>query len=233
MWWLWLVMMAAAGDGWTSIGDGLAHRTLTELDADLIRVDLDHHVVDVVLPGPSRPLTARALRLQARAAIAVNGGFFDTDGRSLGLRISAGKTRLGLRPRVDWGVLEIRDQRARIVHGRQWVADAAITAAIQVGPRVLIGGVVPGLKPQASRRTAIAIGDDPGQITFVITRGFTLARDLGTALAALGYRDAVLLDGGPSTQLSAKAGSWELEVPGGYAVPDLLLVQPRRAGVQR
>ena len=37
-----------------------------------------------------------------------------------------------------------------------------------------------------------------------------------------------MLDGGPSTQLSTKLGAaFTLEIAGGYAVPDLLLLRSR------
>jgi hypothetical protein len=45
-------------------------------------------------------------------------------------------------------------------------------------------------------------------------------------LAGLGNDRALMFDGGPSTQLSAAIGSFALEIEGGYAVPDALLVLP-------
>jgi hypothetical protein len=36
-----------------------------------------------------------------------------------------------------------------------------------------------------------------------------------------------MLDGGPSTQLSFAVGATSIEIPGGYAVPDLLLIRRR------
>jgi hypothetical protein len=36
-----------------------------------------------------------------------------------------------------------------------------------------------------------------------------------------------MLDGGPSTQLSAAIGTFEREIPGGYGVPDALVIRRR------
>jgi len=49
-------------------------------------------------------------------------------------------------------------------------------------------------------------------------------------LAEGGFESALLLDGGPSTQLALDVGITHLDLPGGYAVPDLLLIvgRPRR-----
>jgi uncharacterized protein YigE (DUF2233 family) len=209
---------------WRSVGRGIEHLSLAAFDADLVRFDLAHHRVDVLVPGARAPLTAVHARAQEGAIAAVNGGFFDTDGRPLGLRIAGGKTLLGLRPRVDWGVLEIRRDHARIVHSRAYAASPEILAAVQVGPRILVEKKVPTLKPQTARRTAVAVDADGRHLTIIVTRTRILAADLGRALAGLGFSDALMLDGGPSTQISLVAGGFNLDVPGGYPVPDLLVV---------
>jgi uncharacterized protein YigE (DUF2233 family) len=159
--------------------------------------------------------------------VAFNGGFFDTDWRPLGLRIAAGKTLIGLRPRVDWGVLVLRDERAQIVHSREFRPDPAIEQAIQVGPRLLVDGQPLRLKPQVSRRTAVALDRDGRTLTVVVTRVAASAQALAELLARLGFHSALMLDGGPSSQLSAALGGLELDLRGGYAVPDALVVRRR------
>ena len=77
----------------------------------------------------------------------------------------------------------------------------------------------------ATRRSALALAQ---------------STQVGARLAELGYHTALMLDGGPSTQLAAniefagkrsKHPSAEaLEIPGGYGVPDLLVVTRRREG---
>ena len=146
--------------------------TSTEGAIDLFRFDLETYRADVVVPGAAKPATAAALRRQVGAALVVNGGFFDTEGRPLGLRIADGRKLIGLRAVVDWGVLVLRPGRAAIVHSREYSAAAAaapaVTGAIQVGPRILVDGRVPGLKPQAARRTAVAIDHGGRFLTVVV-----------------------------------------------------------------
>jgi hypothetical protein len=217
--------------GWTTIADGLAHRHEPDLDAELLRFDLQKFRASVLVPGPQRPLTAAQARaaagLGAGVVLAVNGGFFDTAGASLGLRIVDGKVVQGLRPRVDWGVLVLRDGAATIVHSRQYAPGPDIQGAIQVGPRLVVAGKVTALKPQRARRTAVAVGRDGTTLTVAVTRGRLEATVLADRLLALGAWSALMLDGGPSTQLSFQSGSAAIDIPGGYGVPDLLLIRPR------
>jgi hypothetical protein len=212
---------------WRRVAPGIEHLHVDAGDGEALRFDLASFEVQVVVPGADRPATAAESRARAGAVLAVNGGFFDTAGRSLGLRIAGGKTVIGLRPRVDWGVLVVRGGRAAIVHSRDWAPAADISAAIQVGPRVLVAGQVPGLKPQSSRRTAIGVSDSGRSLIVLATRDRLPAEAVGAALASWGCQDGLLLDGGPSTQLSAVVGDLALDLPGGYPVPDLLLISQR------
>jgi uncharacterized protein YigE (DUF2233 family) len=218
---------AFAVSPWRSVARGVEHLHFADADGEVFRFDLQLFDVGVVVPGAARPMTAAQVRQQRKAVLAINGGFFDTDGRSLGLRIAGGKTIIGLRPRVDWGILLVRPGQAAIVHSRDYVPAPEISAAVQVGPRVVIAGQVPRLKPQSSRRTAVAVDRSGRYLTVLATRARISAEALGAALARLGCEQALLLDGGPSTQLSAAVGDLALEVPGGYPVPDVLFIVPR------
>jgi hypothetical protein len=222
-----LLDVAAAPSGFKKIAPGVERLHLDEGDSELLRFDLQRFRLEVVVPGAADPVTAARARLEARAALAINGGFFDTEGRPLGLRIAGGKVVQGLRPRVDWGVLVVRAGQASIVHSRAYAPDPTVTAALQVGPRILVGGQVPGLKPQAARRTAVALDRSGRFVTIVVTRTRVQASALGAMLAQLGFDSALMFDGGPSTQLSAAIGGVGIEIEGGYAVPDALLVLPR------
>jgi uncharacterized protein YigE (DUF2233 family) len=212
---------------WKQVQSGVEHLHIGELDAELFRFDLRGFEVEVLVPGRDHRQTAAELRRQRDGVLAVNGGFFDTDARPLGLRVSGKRVVIPLRPRVDWGVLVVRDGGASIVHSREYVADAGITAAVQVGPRLLIGGRPTDLKPQAARRTAVALDRDGRFLTFIVTRVRVDAGALARALAGLGFDRALMFDGGPSTQLSVALPGHELEIVGGYPVPDGVVVRPR------
>ena len=218
-----------ASPQWRVLAPGAEHLRIDENGwrVELLRFDLGKYRAEVVVPGAEQPRTAAALREETGAAAAINGGFFDPQWRSLGLRIATSKTVIGLRPRVDWGVLMIGGGRAQIVHSRDFRADPAIEQAIQVGPRLLADGQPLKLKPQSSRRTAVAVDRTGRSLTLVVAPSATEARRLAELLARLGFDAALMLDGGPSTQLSAAVGDLRLDLPGGYAVPDGLVVRRR------
>jgi len=221
---------APPSPAWTALAPGAERLHVDDGDVDLFRFDLTRFRADVAVPGAGGPMTAAELRRESGAALVVNGGFFDTNGRSLGLRVASGRQLIKLRAAVDWGVLVIRDGRADVVHSRDFAAGAAalpVTAAIQVGPRILVDGKPPPLKPQAARRTAVAVDQTGRFLTIVVARARMEAGALARTLERLGFHGALMLDGGPSTQLSAQIAGFTLDIAGGYAVPDLLLVRPR------
>jgi uncharacterized protein YigE (DUF2233 family) len=225
---------------WERLEPGLEHaRSRTHEESalatagapfELYRFDLARFRPEVIISA-GRPFARRSagevLRDTPDAVAVVNGGFFDDKGAPLGLRIARGKTIVPLRPHVDWGVLCVSAGRARIVHSSELAATAGVEAAIQVGPRILIDGVVPGLKPQVARRTAVALTKDGTSLTLVVAPQAVDAAALGVRLAQLGFTSALLLDGGPSTQLAVKAGG-DRSIPGAYGVPDLLALIRRR-----
>jgi uncharacterized protein YigE (DUF2233 family) len=224
-----LIAALLAAAGWQPAAPGVDTMVLDggSSSVNLVRFDLQKFRPEVVVRGPERTVTASALRHELSAAAAINGGFFDHDRHSLGLRIAGSRTAVPLRRGVDWGVLVLRPGRAAIVHSRDFKPDARIEGAIQVGPRLLAGGQPLRLKPQEARRSAVALDEDGRRLTLVVSPGPIDASRLAELLAGLGFRSAILLDGGASTQISAAAGRFTLDVPGAYGVPDALVLRPR------
>src|SRR5204862_7659460 len=111
---------------------------------------------------------------------------------------------------------------AAIVHSREFRPDARIEGAIQVGPRLLARGAPLKLKPQEARRSAVALDGEGRTLTLAVCESGIDANRLASLLARLGFDSAPLLDGGASTQISVAAGSFSLDVPGMYGVPDAL-----------
>src|SRR6185369_6035375 len=216
------------GAAWRDLAPGVRSAALLAAGAAVfvVELDLERFRADVVVGdgSPPAPQTASDARLAHKAVAAVNGGFFDARRAPLGLRIAGGRTVVPLRPRVDWGVLVLEDRRARIVHSRDFRPGPEIRAAIQVGPRLIAGGVALKLKPQTARRTAVALDRDGKKLSLICVDRPVAADALAARLAAFGFDAALLLDGGPSTQLSLDAGYAHIDVPGGYPVPDLLVI---------
>ncbi len=89
--------------------------------------------------------------------------------------------------------------------------------------------MVPGLKPQIARRTAVALDEAGTTLTLAVADDPVDAAVLGRRLAAMGFRSALLLDGGPSTQLAVKLpGPSARQISGAYGVPDLVALFRRR-----
>lgn len=227
-----------AQEGWVSLVPGLEYRVVawelpeTGFGADLQVLRADPEVVRLkVLDardfGGAR-LTVREFANRTGALAVINGGYFDTAERPVGLVMREGEVTSGLRRR-DWGVFLIDDVRARIVHTRRYQRRKTITQALQVGPPLVVRGRETTLKQTFTRRSAVGI-DRAGRILLVLamTTGpeatMTLA-ELGAILrmpeaeGGLACLDALALDGGGSSQLLVNAGGASFfEVSGEWPV---------------
>lgn len=171
-------------------------------------------------------LDAAKWRREKKARVAINGGYFDENGHSMGLRIVSGRSFSSLR-KADWGVLWTRGNRAHIVHTRDWNPKTRADQAIQCGPRLVVNGKTTDLKNQYGRRTGVGI-DRTGRILVAVADGNLSLPEWAAVWAArdgLNCRDALNLDGGPSSQLSLKTASKTAEIAGGWPVPDALTIQ--------
>jgi len=228
----------APTDRWEPLVDGLAWRRWElggEAPAALLAVQADPALLAIeVVPLHTRApgeRTAAELVANGAALAAVNGGFFVLDKQGakqpLGLLMHAGKRSSDLR-RADWGIFLIAQGKPRIIHCRDPLP-AGTTEALQCGPRLLIDGRSPSFKAAAAtRRSAIGM-DDSGRVVLAATESGALTLpQLAGALRSLGCRWALNLDGGPSTQLSLRAGDVQTDIPGLWAVPSAIRVRTRR-----
>ena len=216
-----VTMLLAAPGAWQRAAPGVETLAFGQDGAtvSLIRFDLQRFRPEVVMLGPDRTRTASELRRDLSAAAAINGGFFD---ETASLRIAGGDRG----PAAVRGVLGPA-RPAAISHSREFKPDARIEGAIQVGPRLVAAGQPLRLKPQSARRSAVALDREGRTLTLVVCPGPIDAGRLAQRLAGLGFYSALLLDGGPSTQVSAVAGAFTLDVTGLYGVPDALVVRSR------
>lgn len=177
-----------------------------------------------VVTGSS--LNASGWRKRSRAVAAVNGGFFDIEGKSLGLRVSDGRKVSRLR-KVDWGVFYIRNGRARIMHTEDFKMRSGITQAVQCGPRLVADGRIIKLKDQWARRTALGV-DQNGKVIIAVTDGQLGFREwaaLWASKSGFNCRNAMGLDGGGSTQLSLRTSTQSMEIGGYTTVPDAVVIR--------
>lgn len=224
-----LVQFRARGDeGWRKLDNGLELRvlerragistvTITAVRAPAARVHI----------GTQKLWRAPEWADKTGALAAINGGYFDNNSRPLGLRIADGKRTNAIYSRANWGVFYLRDGRAQITHTRDYKPSPRTQQALQCGPRLVVNGKPTDLKPQWARRSGVGV-DAQGRVVLAVCDG-ALSFDDWAALWAsadgMGCRDALNLDGGPSTQLSVKSQTKPIEVRGGWPIPDVVLVK--------
>ena len=170
-------------------------------------------------------LDVKAMVLKTQALVAINGGFFQPGYKPLGLLIVDGRETNPVR-KADWGIFMIQENLPKIIHTTEFLPDKNISQALQVGPRLVVGGRELTLKKQLARRSAVGVTykgqvilvntDDTDAYAQDLARVFWLTEDEG----GLGCRDAMTLDGGPSAQMYAEYKAVKIDIPGGWGVPN-------------
>jgi Phosphodiester glycosidase len=220
----------------STVAPGIAHATFEVRPADgepfsghAFTIDLGEAELRLVpAGGPSSRQTVEQIASPFPVVVAVNAGFFDKEGRAMGLVVGEGG-RLAVSKQKNWGALVVTGREARIVLGSDIPDQVADQLIVQGIPRLVVGGRVPSLKPQVAERTAVCAG--VGRVVIVVvSRAETtaLARFLAEPpeKSGLGCSDALNLDGGPSTQLVVRLPTLRLSLPGGWGVPNALVATP-------
>lgn len=219
-----------------TVAPGVAHATFQVRPEDAepfsghaFKIDLDVAELRLVpAGGPSSRRTVEEIVAAYPAVVAINASFFDKDGRAMGLAVDEGRLIAGGK-RQSWGALVVNDNKARIVLGSEITDHLAYRLIVQGLPRLVVGGTVQLLKPQVAERTAVC---GEGSVIILI-----VSRRVGTTAFAgfladppekggLGCRAGLNLDGGPSTQLVVRLPALALSLPGGWGVPNALVVAP-------
>jgi Phosphodiester glycosidase len=221
-----------------AVAPGIEHASFDANSGDVerflghaFRIDLDAAELHLApAGGPGSRQTVAQIATPYSAVVAVNASFFDQEGRAMGLAIDQGRVSVASK-RQSWGALVVDGTRARIVLGTDIQDPLAHRLIVQGIPRLVVGGSVPRLKPQVAERTAVcAAGSVVVLVVSTKVEATAFARFLGDPpeRGGLGCSDALNLDGGPSTQLVVKLPTLTLSVPGGWGVPNALVVLPRR-----
>jgi uncharacterized protein YigE (DUF2233 family) len=195
------------------------------------RIDLKKYQFNLIMATAlSKPhATADQFALHSHALLTINGGFFDQNYHPLGLRISNQQQYSPLKHISWWGVFYIKDDIPHIAGLGHYKHDKQIEFAVQSGPRLLVNGHIPPLKPGLAERSALGISPK-GDVIIVITNNAPMTT---TALAELmqspplNCKEALNLDGGSSTQLHARIGDFKMNVFGFSNVSDAISVVAR------
>lgn len=195
------------------------------------RIDLQKMQLSVFMAKdlPDHYASAQTFRNYAHGLLAINGGFFNPNKTPLGLRIRDNEVLNPLRPISWWGVFYIKQRQAMITTPNAFQAQKNIEFAIQTGPRLLIDGQIPSLRPGYANRSALGI-DAKGRVIVVVTENLPIATtDFAHILKNPPFNcsNALNLDGGSSSQLYAKMSDFKLDVPGFSQVSDAIIVKRR------
>lgn len=163
----------------------------------------------------------------SKALISINGGFFDENFLPLGLRINEKRQKSPLKNISWWGVFSVENNKARIRSPKNFQRNSQMDFAIQSGPRLLVNGDIPPLKPGRAERSALGITKD-GKVIILVTDNQALSTtELAQRLKnpPLNCVNALNLDGGSSSQLHAQIDSFNLSVHGFSNVSDSVIVK--------
>ena len=226
---------------WKPLAKGLKYTVLTPKNINFwgkiyaFEIDPKRYRFQLALAKDhqSRVTSVRQFVLLHHALLGVNGGFFTPQLQPIGLRISNGQIRQRMKATSWWGVFYMLNSKPFIKSQRQFRHQRQIDFAIQGGPRLLINGKIPKLKPGAAERTAVCLTQQNHIILIATQRAPMSTKQLALLLRSseknggLACRNALNLDGGSSTQLYARIGQFELNIPGFGPITDAVLVLPR------
>ncbi|MBI4411773.1 MAG: phosphodiester glycosidase family protein [Deltaproteobacteria bacterium] len=228
-----LFPLISPASGWMRLEPGLSYQKVEvgKKSAEgvpylvhVFKINPKQHDFRPLLAAPEKYESIRRLADRTGAIIAVNANFFDPSGKPLGLVIKSGKEINPFKKISWWGVFYIEKGRPHIVHSSDWKSIKGITTAVQVGPRLVVGGKVPRLKPEKSQKTAVGI-NEKGEVVLLTTLFPIEVGELAKLMAkpeskgGLGCVAALNFDGGSSSQMYAHVGSFELRLPSYVGVP--------------
>jgi uncharacterized protein YigE (DUF2233 family) len=224
-----------AFSGWQTLATGVEYQDLANTllspwsHIHVFRIDLKHNQFDLVHAQSvlrKKQATVEDFAIAKDAQIAINGGFFDEKLQPLGLRISDAFKSNDLKKISWWGIFQIQNNRPSIIHYSEF-HDEKIHFAIQSGPRLIIRGKIPNLKPGHAERTALGITTKEKIILLVTERAPLTTTELAKLMKRppLSCRDALNLDGGSSSQIFAKWPGLKIKALGFSEVTDAILVK--------
>ena len=226
---------SCSADRWQELSSGIEYQ---DLEGGLLTPWSHVHVFRIDLNKNKLALVnAKSLSLKnastdqfaehSKALLSINGGFFDHEFKPLGLRINNKKLENPLKRISWWGIFYVKNNTPHITNISNFNHDEHIEFAIQSGPRLLIKGQIPSLKPGVADRSALGITMDGKVIILVSTNAAMSTYELAQLLKAppLSCTDAINLDGGSSSQLYAHIDSFQLNVHGFSNVSDAIIVK--------
>jgi len=214
-------------DDWTRVADGLDYRAIQclgdprDLDVNVIRVDLQRYRLNVTSGSTS---SARRVAQTMDADFVINANFFDASRRPLGALASSGDTIQDAKSNSWQSIfLVTRDGTPKIILPSQWRTYRSKTwMAAQAGPRLVVAGHTNRVhQSYAAARAGVCIAKDGSVLFFATPQDrkfdmYEIARIArrGPEDGGLGCHEAMLFDGGHSTQLFLEGDTKRVTVDG-------------------
>lgn len=233
---LFCIPLTAHANPWETLAPGIEYR---DVGANLLtpwshihvfRIDLKKNQLDIITAQELERSLASIDQLghRAQALIAINGGFFDQSFLPLGLRIGHRHQYAPLKQISWWAVLYVLNSTPHLSSFAHYNPNPSIDFAVQSGPRLLINGTIPSLKPGHAERTALGITHDGHLIMLVTDHAPMTTTMLAQLMKAhpISCVNALNLDGGSSSQLYAHIGDFRLNAHGFSDVSDAIVVRP-------
>lgn len=233
-----LVMSCATAswaNAWRQVAPGIEYRRIHALTPwsriHVLRIDPKDNQLDLVMATDFGKQKASADEFAQRdhAQIALNAGFFDKHYKALGLRIGQYHELNPLKRISWWGIFYVKHRKPHLVTPKEFRHDNAIDFAVQSGPRLIIDGQIPSLKPGYAQRSALGITQS-GKIIVLVTENAALSTNALAQMMRsppLNCTDALNLDGGSSSQLHVYYPTFHLNVYGYTGVSDAITIKPR------
>lgn len=213
---------------WQHLATGIDYRPITCLGDP---ADLDLHVVHIArrfftfdVADVTGGSTARQEAGKRNAAFVINGNFFAKDRTPIGVIVRSGDE---LQPAhaSSWQAIFLIDSDGdpHIIRIRDWrTYRHRAQMAVQAGPRIVVHGRINKVnRSYSAARSGVCI-ESNGDLTFFATpqeRKFDMWEigrivRRGADQGGLGCRDAMLFDGGHSTQIYIAGDSQTMHVDG-------------------
>lgn len=152
--------------------------------------------------------------------VAINGGFFDPEGRPVGFASSGGSVLSKYSATMSGGVFFTVDGVAHIAATEEFDPKTRVAFAVQCRPRLVVGGRANVKRDDGQRapRTALCVREEGRTVEVGVAEPVSgsaaTAATAGPSLFALGQflaeqrhcEDALNLDGGPSTGVAYRTG---------------------------
>ena len=217
---------------WTELTDGFYYAKYTfqigerqNVTIRAFKIDPKKYNFQIIRPD-EKTSSARNLASASNALLVINGGFFTSDDKSIGLLANNGKLLNKKHNTSWWSIFSIKNSMPSIETPNKFNLTGNTEVAIQVGPRLVVNGKTMKLKESTAIRSALGITYN-NMIVIAITSGYGISmRELSERMGnsvfkgGLWCKEAMALDGGSSSQIYVKVGKFEYSQPGLASVPN-------------